>query len=487
MARIKFESIKSISAKTTGNPLTITLEGPREALDKVKKKLTIRDKSVYWQLQRLDKSTDFMTRQRAFFDEETEKYQEFTATIEANKKEMKILQEREILEFWTDNGTNLEVPAGFWFFADQVNSVNKNTKLEPWYDPRLRSYQIESLTELYKYLRATICLATGLGKSLIIASICKAAEQSGMRVCVVVPTDYLVGQMTETIGQLTKSVTGLGGGRKMKLGTNVCVTTAQSAMKVIDNFDVILIDEGHHAPAATWLDIFSNSRATHVYALTATPFRGDGLDMAIHAFCGPIVYERNARWGIENGWLKPCKVYLKTINYMVNGETRFLSEHMNSARAYKTLTSAAYSLKDTIERIKKMLDSGRKVIVIYKTVVAGQALKKASKGVLDFELCHAKWKKPIDDFRQGKIRLLVSNDRLLSEGVDIPDANALIMITQSSSPVTTYQALGRVLRKSEGFALVIDITLNGYQKFVTAKDKRAAVYREVTDDVFELN
>lgn len=488
MQRVKFDSFQQVKMTSTGNPLVIELQCSSESLEKIKKKLTVKNTSIRFQVERLQSSITFLAKNAAKFVEGSDEHQKYINEINKVKQEIASLKDKEFTEFFeqTDKNT-LQVPAGFWFLAGKSDGSHLNKNLDSFFAPGLRDYQKQALLELYKYKRAGICLATGLGKSLIIASICKAAENSGLRACVVVPTDYLVGQMERTIKTLSDSVSTVGGARKYKLGKNICVTTAQSALKVIDNFDVIAVDECHHSPASTWVDIFSQSKATHVYSVTATPYRSDGQDLAIHAFTGPIVYERDARWGISNGWLKPLKVYMKNIkSFDSKGKQIVFKDKYNAQKAYKALSTTPELMSEIKDKLQSALKSGRKCIVLFKTVNACLALYKFCGKELGFNVASAKNKKPLDDFRDGKTNILVSNDRLISEGIDIPDANFLIMVTQNSSRVITSQAVGRVLRKTDGFAIVIDITLDGYLKFSNSKKSRADVYRSITDDVFNI-
>ena len=471
MQRIKFEPFPDVSVEKTSNPLTILLKGPDTALNKIAKKLTVRNKSIAFQIDRIHKQ---IARVNGWGDPRNQ--------IPKLFKEIEELQKEEIQELFTRTSEGLEVPAGFWWFGGKNDGSHLNTNLKEFYLPGLRHYQEEALKELFKYKRASICLATGLGKSLIISSICIAAEKSGLRTCVIVPTDYLVKQMLETIGKSSESLSAQGGKRNFKLGSNICVTTAQSAMKVIDNFDVIAMDEAHHSPASTWLNILTNCNASHVYSLTATPFRADGLDLNIHAFTGPLVYERDARWGIANGWLKPVKVYLKTIPYAGH-----LKKDMNSQMAYKILSSNPTVLAEIKNNLIKAKTSGRRAIVLFKTVKACEALKKYCAPEIVFDVASSKFKKPIDDFRDGICNVLVSNDRLISEGLDVPNADLLILCTQNSSKVITSQAVGRVLRKTEGFAIVIDITFGGYLMFERCRSSRETVYAQVTDEIFDID
>ena len=486
MKRITFNPVKNIKAVQTDVPSIIRLTGPKEAINKVINKLTIKNKSIKWSIDRLFKTRDMWADRIKHCSSESNAFVFYQEKINQIDAEIESLRAEEEIKLYDIDGDDLIVPAGMWWIAEKTDGSNENNSVVPVYLNNLRDYQREAITNLLKWKRSGIVCATGLGKSVIISSLCKTFVNAGKRVCVIVPTEYLVGQMIETIGKEVDSITGMGGKRNYKFGCSVAVTTAQSAKKIINDFDVLSIDEGQHNPASTWVDMLSEAKAEYAYFFTATPFRADGLDMAIHSFVGPVVYERSARWGIENGWLKPCKVYLKKIDYSVGGKTKWLGDNLNAQKAYKILTTNPDTLQELKRTILKLLNGGRRVIVLFKTVNACIALKTAFKGELDFDVASSKFKKPIDDFRAGTINLLVSNDKLIGEGVDIPSADALVMVTQNSSPVTTYQAVGRVLRKSPGFAIVIDVTLNGFTQFVRTREARAKVYSEITNDVFQL-
>ena len=110
---------------------------------------------------------------------------------------------------------------------------------------------------------------------------------------------------------------------------------------------------------------------------------------------------------------------------------------------------------------------------------------------LTFQVAHADKKKskspkyPLIQFNKGETKLLVACDKLVSEGINIPDATLLLQLTQHSSDVTTYQMAGRILRKSEGkeLAIIIDFVTMGYAQFERAAEKRLKVYQYLTEDV----
>jgi superfamily II DNA or RNA helicase len=92
-----------------------------------------------------------------------------------------------------------------------------------------------------------------------------------------------------------------------------------------------------------------------------------------------------------------------------------------------------------------------------------------------------KTKAPLRRFRNGESKILLVNSGLISEGVDLPDADVIIQVCQNSSDVMSLQILGRILRKPEGKrkSVMIDIKSNGYEPFVRAGDRRKRLYEGI--------
>lgn len=66
-----------------------------------------------------------------------------------------------------------------------------------------------------------------------------------------------------------------------------------------DFFDMILVDEGHHAAAASWQKVFRRFPNAKVVGLTATPFRADQRPLE-----GEIVYKYPFARAMVNGFIK---------------------------------------------------------------------------------------------------------------------------------------------------------------------------------------
>src|SRR5699024_3763117 len=71
-----------------------------------------------------------------------------------------------------------------------------------------------------------------------------------------------------------------------------------------DDFDLIIIDEFHHAAAMSYTRILEYFNPDFLLGLTATPERTDGQD--VFALCdGNVAYEITFIEAIQKGWLSP--------------------------------------------------------------------------------------------------------------------------------------------------------------------------------------
>jgi DNA repair protein RadD len=66
-----------------------------------------------------------------------------------------------------------------------------------------------------------------------------------------------------------------------------------------DFFDMIIVDEGHHAAATSWQKVFQRFPDARVVSLTATPFRADELPLQ-----GDIIYRYPFARAMVNGFIK---------------------------------------------------------------------------------------------------------------------------------------------------------------------------------------
>lgn len=466
---IQTTSFAGVSGTLEGTLLT--LKGPKGSLDGIREVLTIQDKKALFRLEQLKNQKPKSEKHAAWIRAEI-------ATVKTQVTE----------EYYEDlaDGSGLQTMPGFWWMASQVTKNEHLNTILKYVDPALyggripRPYQIEAVQEILKYKRASISAFTGAGKSLILLMITMSAVKSQKRVCIITPNIELMKQMLATIKTVHSNVSGLGGNLSYKPGCDVLVTTVQSARGYIDSFDVILCDEMHHNPAKSFMEVLAAaSKATHVYGLTATWSRNDGTDALLSAFTGPVVYSRDVKWGIDNGYLTPLDV----ISYVIHGAPRCHSG-MNGMIAYNKIMTSPVITHELFLMVKKLNQAKKKTLVLFRNVKAGLAFKDyCAKAELEIEVASSKFRGPFYAFKEDKSNLLISTHSLLGEGIDIPRLDVVINATQLGSEGLTKQIVGRVLRLSEGKkrALLIDISVgNVFAQFLGCYYKRKKLYSEIT-------
>lgn len=484
VARIEFKSFVGVTGYDSGDRLFLELRGGnrKEIIDF----LTIEDKSVKWSLNRCAKNKKRLEKRLAEFALAGRPVDDIQDRLTTCLHEIDELKPRLWTEYYQIDGERLLVPIGMWWLAERIEgNFHLNQTIKPVYIDGLRDYQKDSIKALMAVRWGAAELATGLGKARLAASLCRSVQLAGKRACVIVPTQDLATQIQKTIAEFCgeENVTAASSIHKIKLGCDVLVAVAASAKKWIGSYDVIIVDESQHLGATTWTEmIMGAEQATHVWLLSATQYRSDGKDLAIHAFGGPIVISRDVRWGIKNGWLEDFDTYSMELYAKVGSRNIMLGDETIAARAYKTLVQNPETIRAICQVLKKMSDAGRMTMVMMKTVSAGKAVANMYEKLygVKHEVASSQYRKPLKQFQRGETQLLISNEKLVGEGIDVQQVDSLIICTQHSAPGMTMQMVGRALRLKKGRdkkkVMVFDVRMLGYNQFVRSAAKRDDLY-----------
>ncbi|MFN9940359.1 MAG: DEAD/DEAH box helicase, partial [bacterium] len=186
----------------------------------------------------------------------------------------------------------------------------------PW-----QSLALKSLQDLRNagYQKALVAVATGMGKTWLAAF--DATQEGGRlkrrpRVLVIAHRSHILVQAESALSSLLDSVFGNGttswyiGQRSDLSGTLVMASVQKLArpegLSCLENeaFDYVVIDEVHHAHAPTYRRVMAQLNAGVVLGLTATPERGDGVDVAT-IFDDNLAYQATIGDGIAEESLVP--------------------------------------------------------------------------------------------------------------------------------------------------------------------------------------
>lgn len=145
--------------------------------------------------------------------------------------------------------------------------------------------------------RGTWCWSTGVGKTIGAIKAIKLflTKNKNKKIVIIVPTESLKVQWIQVLS-------------KHGLYYETTVEIINSAIKINDKVDFIILDEAHRYAADSFYQIFKQRNPTIVLGLSATFERLDGKHELLARFC-PVCDTISVTEAIENKWLAPYKEY----------------------------------------------------------------------------------------------------------------------------------------------------------------------------------
>ncbi|MEU8587947.1 DUF3427 domain-containing protein [Streptomyces sp. NPDC048664] len=220
------------------------------------------------------------------------------------------------------------------------------------------------------------------------------------------------------------------------------------------HFDVIVIDEFHHATAETYQRIIKHFQPTELLGLTATPERMDGLNVQDEFFDGRIAAELRLWEALENDLLCPFHYFgLPDGTDLTNLNWRSGTYDRNDLGAlYATDLARARivikQVKDKIAHPAAMRALGFCVTKAHAHFMA-RCFREAGiqSEALDSDSTPATRERTLSDLKAGRIQAVFSVD-LFNEGLDVPDVDTLLLLRPTNSATVFLQQLGRGLRRT---------------------------------------
>lgn len=224
-----------------------------------------------------------------------------------------------------------------------------------------------------------------------------------------------------------------------------------------DAFDMIIVDEFHHAAASTYESLLNYFKPKVLLGLTATPERTDGQSV-LHWFENGISAELRLWEAIDRQILSPFQYF--GINDNVDLEAAGVS--WRRGFGYDTTElSNVYTGNDArvalvLEQMNHYVDDLNEMKAIGFCVSIEHAEYMAKKfnlagipsSAVTSKVSSEDRTQTLNNFRNGTIKTIFAVD-IFNEGVDIPDINTLLMLRPTESATVFIQQLGRGLRKSE--------------------------------------
>jgi superfamily II DNA or RNA helicase len=362
----------------------------------------------------------------------------------------------------------------------------------------LRAYQSECVQFLTDRPRGFVIAPAGSGKTVVGAAACHRVLRSGDRVA----------WLANTREQVEQADTAL-----KRVGVNDALVACIAAQPDLTTYDIVVIDEAHHAPAATWhATIGTATKARHLWGLSATPWSDDKArnTSVQQTFLEFIEIDRAdvmAGGHLVPGIVKVIDIdqpraYDDELSEQVSREVarrtrvfRNLPEHEHRRRVIWQYTQE--HLRENPARnaeivyiAKQEVQRGQTVIVLVGSINHGEILADEigpSAACIHSKLPTKYRRELIENLKDGTLRCAVATS-LLDEGADFPRASVLILAAGGRSSTKTIQRAGRVMRPYEGktCGIVYDFADRGLS-FAHAQWKaRFRVYEELGYEIFDV-
>jgi superfamily II DNA or RNA helicase len=262
-----------------------------------------------------------------------------------------------------------------------------------------------------------------------------------------------------------------------------------------DAFDVVVIDEFHHAAADSYDALLRRLTPKVLLGLTATPERADGKSV-LGSFDGRIATELRLWDALDLGLVAPFQYFgihdntdLSAIDFssgrydVATIDKLYTGDH---ARAKLVLAAISEKIRDP----RAMRALGFCVSVAHAEFMAAEFTKKGLPSVaVHAETSDADRRKALDQLRSGEVNVVFAKD-LFNEGLDVPAVDTVLFLRPTESATVFLQQLGRGLRVEEGKTCltVLDFIGNAHRKFrfadryrVLSRGTRAAVRQAVEE------
>lgn len=339
----------------------------------------------------------------------------------------------------------------------------------------LRPYQVEAVDAVISAWgsdtrRVGVVLPTGAGKSTVIAALAAEAYRLGLRVVMLAHRGELLEQMRDAVHAVDPTLIGSVGIVRAAQDDHhqpIVAATLQTLANArrLDRLgprEVILWDEVHHIGAATYQDLMNDLggySGAFFCGFTATMRRSEGV--ALGVAIQEVVYERDLRWAIGEGFLVPptgLTVRLPDLDDL--SKVRTIAGDFANSEMAEVMEASADSVVDAIMRHAP----DRSPIIFAASVMAGEimaaALTEAGYPAEAVSGGHTlAERQPIyERYRMGVTRALVTV-QVLTEGADFPMCDCVVIARPTQSQVLYSQMVGRALRLWPGKqdALVLDL------------------------------
>lgn len=345
---------------------------------------------------------------------------------------------------------------------------------------KLRGYQQEAVDAAMAHVRSTISscviiLPTGAGKSMVVAELAaRIYEMSKKRVLCIAPTSELVVQNRSKYlltGEPASTFSAKAGPKNLRhpVVFGSPVTIKNSIEMFGDKYGAVIIDECDGITPTIKFIINEMKRRNpklRIIGMTATPYRlGTGYIYKEHYIDGPtdeetaiepyydkVVYELEAKFLIDNGYLTPPVTEHVEEEYDTSGLEKDKLGRYTTASVERAMVGKGRKTSRIVEDIVRRSANRLGTMIFASTkkhaMEIMESLPPGSYSYVFGDMPIAERNKAISDFKEQKVKYIV-NQNILAVGVDVPHCDHIAVMRATESPRLYQQIIGRGTRLYE--------------------------------------
>jgi superfamily II DNA or RNA helicase len=337
-----------------------------------------------------------------------------------------------------------------YFLADRPIEEDKRpepARVDIKFHGQLReaTRQVEAFNKAVETGHGVLSLPCGYGKTTVALAIACAL---GYRTMIIVHKSFLADQWRERIEQFVPGAKiGIVQQNKKEVeGCDFVIAMLQSLSQKeysfgdFDSVGTVIVDEAHHICAKVFSQSLFKMCPRHIYGLSATPERKDGLTKVLHWFMGPTFFavERKNQADVEMF----CVQYEHPMFKNPPPCTR--TGKLSLVNMITELVECRHRNEMLVNLIKKASAGTRRLLVLSDRRAHCEMLHQCFPKTSGLYMGGMKQK---DLEASSEKKIIMATFSQAHEGLDIPALDTVILSTPKSDIV---QSIGRVMRETKG-------------------------------------
>ncbi len=237
----------------------------------------------------------------------------------------------------------------------------------------------------------------------------------------------------------------------------VQVASVQTLAHRLDDlpmFDLIVLDECHHARAGQWQALIASQPRAKLLGVSATPARldGQGLGTAAAGCFDDIVSGPPIAELVRDGYLSPCRIFTPDERLDLRGVRTRAGDYVMAD--LERVMGGAQIIGNTVATYREHADHLPAIAFCVSIAHAEEMAERFRAAGYRSTCAHggtstAERDAAIAGLGNGDVEVLTACD-LISEGLDVPVVGAVILLRPTKSLVLYMQQIGRGMRPAPG-------------------------------------